>query len=137
MENRIRWLRIGYWLGIVMDAIAFICMLFPSFFLRVVSVNIAVDTGLSWALRFGAPLMAGWTVLLYWADRKPVERKDVLLITLCPVVLGITSFWLYTIAMGLASFGQMLPILLQQAVLIAVFGYRYYQARGCLCCPRL
>lgn len=130
MDKRLRWLRIGYWLGIVMDAIASIGMLIPSLFLRVVNVNLALDCGLSWGLRFGAPLMVGWTVLLYWADRKPVERKDVLLITTCPVVLGITAFWLYTIAAGLASFGQMLPILLQQAVLIVVFGYSYSQARA-------
>lgn len=130
MDKRIRWLRIGYWVGIVMDAIAFIGMLIPALFVRVVNVNLMAGTGLSWALRFGAPLMLGWTVLLYWADRKPVERKDVLLITLCPVVLGISAFWLYTIAVGLASFRQLLPILLQQVLLIAVFGYSYFQARG-------
>ena len=37
----------------------------------------------------GASLMFGWTVLLLWADQKPLERKAVLLITLLPVVLGL------------------------------------------------
>lgn len=31
-------------------------------------------------------LMLGWTVLLFWAQRKPVERASILLITLFPVV---------------------------------------------------
>ena len=33
---------------------------------------------LRYGLRAGAPLMAGWTLLLLWADRRPVERKDVI-----------------------------------------------------------
>ena len=30
--------------------------------------------------------MLGWTVLLFWAQLKPIERADILLITLFPVV---------------------------------------------------
>ena len=45
-----------------------------------------LHTGLGYGLINGAPLMIGWTILLLWADRKPMERKDTLLLTL-PVVL--------------------------------------------------
>jgi hypothetical protein len=38
-----------------------------------------------------AALMAGWTALLIWADRDPVARRGILLLTVCPVVLG-TNF---------------------------------------------
>jgi hypothetical protein len=42
-----------------------------------------------YAMGMGASLMLGWTVLLLWADWKPLERKGVLLIALFPVVLGL------------------------------------------------
>jgi hypothetical protein len=34
----------------------------------------------------GASLMLAWTVLLLWADRKPMERKGVLLLTVFPAL---------------------------------------------------
>jgi exosortase/archaeosortase len=36
----------------------------------------------------GGSLMTGWTFLLLWAVRKPVERRVVILITAFPVVFG-------------------------------------------------
>jgi hypothetical protein len=36
--------------------------------------------------RVAGALMFGWTVLLFWAVQKPIERSDILLITLVPVV---------------------------------------------------
>jgi hypothetical protein len=36
---------------------------------------------LTWAEIIGALLMLWWTVLLIWADRKPIERRGVVLIT--------------------------------------------------------
>ena len=33
-------------------------------------------------------LMIGWTLLLLWAVRKPIERRVVILLTAFPVVLG-------------------------------------------------
>jgi len=42
-------------------------------------------------MRTGAPLMAGWTVLLLWADRQPLERRGVLPITVLPVIAGLMA----------------------------------------------
>jgi hypothetical protein len=42
-----------------------------------------------YGMRYGAPLMAGWTVLLLWALGAPVARRDVLAITVVPVVIGV------------------------------------------------
>lgn len=36
-----------------------------------------------------ASLMFGWTVLLYWASLSPIKRKDVMLMTIFPVVTGL------------------------------------------------
>jgi len=36
--------------------------------------------------RQAIPLLMGWTFLLIWGDRKPVERRPILLLTALPVV---------------------------------------------------
>ena len=38
----------------------------------------------------GGSLMIGWTVLLLWAVRQPIERRFVILITAFPVVFGLS-----------------------------------------------
>lgn len=48
--------------------------------------------------------MLGWTVLLFWAQQKPVERADILLITLFPVVT------LLAVAAGLVAQSHQIPI---------------------------
>jgi hypothetical protein len=66
--------------------------------------NVSTDISYKYQTGTGAFLMLGWTILLIWADRKPIERKDVLLITAIPVVLGImvinilyTVFWFLSV----------------------------------------
>ena len=42
-----------------------------------------------YALAAGGPLLAGWTLLLLlWADRRPLERRGVLALTVMPVIGG-------------------------------------------------
>lgn len=40
-------------------------------------------------MRYGVPLMVGWTLLLIWAAFDPAGRRDVLLITVAPVIAGL------------------------------------------------
>ena len=44
-----------------------------------------------WSMRLVASLGAAWTVLLFWAARKPFERKDILLFTVFPLMSGAYS----------------------------------------------
>ena len=37
----------------------------------------------------GGTLMTGWTLLLLWAVREPIERRFVILLTAFPVVFGL------------------------------------------------
>ena len=75
-------------------------------------------------------MMLGWTVLLIWADRRPLERKGVLLITLLPVVVGYIVLEIVAISTGVSTFWRMLPNLVMQAVLIGLFTYSYVNAEG-------
>ena len=92
MKNKIIWLRISYWVGAIVDGLATLRMLFP---------KIAYGVEYRYALGLGASLMLGWTFLLVWADRKPLERKGVLLLTVFPVVTGILLAEIYAVVKGL------------------------------------
>ena len=74
--------------------------------------------------------MLGWTYLLVWADRKPLERKGVLLLTAFPVVTGILLAEIYAVAKGLITFEKMLPTGIFLVALIALFSFSYFNARG-------
>lgn len=120
MERKIMWLRTSYWVGAVVDGIAAYRMLFP---------KIAHGLEYRYALGLGASLMLGWTFLLLWADRKPLERKGVLLLTVFPVISGILMTEFYAVLNGIISLERMLPVGSFLVVLIALFGFSYFNAR--------
>ena len=120
MKNKIIWLRISYWVGAITDGIATFRMLFP---------KIAYGVEYRYALGLGASLMLGWTFLLVWADRKPLERKGVLLLTVFPVITGILLAEIYSVTKGLITFEKMLPTGIFRVVLIALFIFSYFNAK--------
>lgn len=131
MKNTILLLRISYGWGIIADALMAFLMLHSDLFVRFTNVNLAVDDGLRFGLRYGAPLMIGWTFLLLWADRKPMERKDILPLTLV-VVAGYVITEVYSVVSGEARLSQVLPLFAMQVLMSAVFVYSYMRARNLL-----
>jgi hypothetical protein len=128
-RNAIRWLRLSYWAGAVLDFAAGWMMLVPALFAftnRPDSFSPTNEYG--YAMGMGAPLMFGWTVLLLWADQKPLERKGILPITLL-VIFGevITQVW--GIAVGFVPFSAVLPSFVMQAILVSLFCFAYFNAR--------
>lgn len=128
--DAIRWLRVSYWSGAVLDGLAVPTMLFPGLF---AATNRLPDfhPGIEYrfAMGMGASLMMGWTALLIWADRKPLERKGVLLITLVPVVLGLVVNEVLAVRAGFLSVAAMAPIWVVQALLSILFLFSYWNAR--------
>lgn len=128
-NNVIRWLRVSYWVGAVVDFVAGLMMLIPSLF---EFMNQPVDfhpmNDFRYAMGTGVPLMFGWTILLLWADRKPLERKDVLPITLV-VVVGeiITQVW--GISVGFVPLGALIPSFIMQAIIMSLFTFSYFNAK--------
>lgn len=79
--NKLVLLRFSYWTGIILDGFATILLLSPKVAAAVFGLaNINFGQEYLYASRLGAALMLGWTFLLYWADKKPIERKGVLLL---------------------------------------------------------
>jgi hypothetical protein len=74
----------------------------------------------------GAPLMFAWSVLLLWADRKPLERSGILPITLL-VVTGeaVTQAW--GVVVGFVPLSAMIPTFAMQAGLAGLFIASYLQ----------
>jgi len=128
MENKILFLRISYWAGAILDGIAFLIMVFPPLFALnngLINFNPGVDY--RYAIGMGAPLMLGWTILLLWADRKPMERKDILLITLL-VVLGEVATEIFAVVTGFIAVPAMLLTWIIQCIVGVLFVFSYWNA---------
>ena len=78
----------------------------------------------------GASLMFGWSLLLIWAYRKPVERKGILVITIFPVITGLMASGLYAVAAGIFPIARIVPTSILGVGLIALMAYSYLGARG-------
>ncbi len=75
----------------------------------------------SYAMGMGAALMFGWTALLLWADRSPIERRDVLGLTVVPVIAGLVPNEIAAVRSGFLSFLAVAPIWVLQLALAILF----------------
>ena len=129
MAAAIRWLRIAYWIGAIVDLVAAVQMVRPglmAFGMRL--DNFAPGADYRYATGMGASLMLGWTALLIWADRKPIERRGILPLTVFPVVVGLALNEAAAIVDGFLSVFAVAPIWALQAVLAVLFLGAYRRA---------
>ena len=119
MNAQIRWLKASFIAGALADGIIAIMMLIPS---RMGETEFRYSMGLA------ASLMFGWTLLLLWGYRKPVERKGVLLLTIFPVITGLVASGVYQLVTGGFSFVRVLPTTVLGLALIALMGFSYRNA---------
>ena len=83
-------IKLPYWLGICADALWAVGLLFPKVFVILINnPGFSPDHQTKDIMLIGGILMTGWTFLLIWAVRKPVERRSVIFLTAFPVVFGI------------------------------------------------
>jgi len=99
-------------------------MAVPRLFLASTGVELPLDAGFRFGLLYGAPVMLGWTLLLFWANRKPLERKGVVL-CLVPVILAYIAVEIAGIAMGIVTLSRTIPTFFLQGILagLCIFGY--------------
>lgn len=125
MDKRILWLRIAYWTGAVIDALACIPLVNSDVWAALNHVsNFHADWAFRYSQAFACVFMAGWTILLIWADRNPLERRGILPITVFPVVVGLNSarYILYMgglVAVPFTPFGIILPVAISVLFLFA------------------
>jgi len=87
------------------------------------------ETEFRYAMGIAATVIIGWTCLLLWADRKPVERKGVLLLTIFPVISGLLLMATYAAATDMISYERMVPLWITGMGLIVLMGFSYFNAR--------
>ena len=124
----IRWLRICYWAGAITDFFAAFAMMFSGVGASVYGLHgFHPGADYRYAMGMGAALMLGWTAILIWADRKPVERKFVLVITVFPAITGLIVSELLAVRDGFLPFAAVTPTLILQLALSAFFITAYFR----------
>ncbi len=100
-KKRMFLIKIAYWLGIGADALWAVALLYPPLF-GILSgrPDFNPDLELRLAMGIGGSLMTGWTLLLLWAVREPIDRRFVILLTAFPVVLGMSVITLIDVLHG-------------------------------------
>lgn len=120
-------LRVAFLVGAVADALALIPMLFPS----VATVLWGIEEqspGFHFASASAAALMLGWTALLLWAYRRPIERRAVAGLTIL-VVVGLAIAEIWAVSSSLIPVSRIVPIWALQVLLVALFAAGLVQSR--------
>jgi len=131
MDKRIKWLKTAYWTGAIADLIFGIALMF---FPKVVEFIWGLETPihgieLMWSKYFGL-LVFSWTFILLFANKKPLERRVVILITAWPVVSGIMGVQIYALAQGFLNPNTTLYLLFGfQVFLVSLFTFSYYYSK--------
>ncbi|NQT15806.1 MAG: hypothetical protein HQ582_23830 [Planctomycetes bacterium] len=100
-KTRLFLIRIAYWLGIAADALWAVGLFVPHVFgVLTGSPDFNPDLEQRLVMATGGTLMTGWTCLLLWAVREPIERRAVILLTAFPVVFGLSIVALIGVVEG-------------------------------------
>jgi len=117
-------LRRAFLVGVVTDALALIPMLSPPL-ARALWGFEDVSGAYRFAMGYGAALMLGWTALLLWAYRRPLERRGVAALTVL-VIYGLVTAEIVAVASGDLAAWRMIPTWGLQAILLGLFVTAYH-----------
>jgi hypothetical protein len=128
--NKIVWLRVSYWTGAIIDLIFTIALIFsPDFTQFLWQLDTPIQgTNLMWTKYFGS-IVFSWTCLLLWADRKPLERKGVLLLTCYPIIGGLIAVDVYSIINNLANPTILWLRIIGLSLVFILMIYSYYNSK--------
>lgn len=104
-------LQVAFIVGAITDGLAVIPMLFRRIGAALFggdSSRDKMENRFAWGI--GAALMAGWTLLLLWGAASPISRRDILLLTVFPVITGIVLATVMAARRGLVSFSRLVPL---------------------------
>lgn len=127
--NPITWLRVSYWVGAIVDFIFAVILIFsPSAARWLWQLETPVEGAeLMWAQYFGSIVFA-WTCVLLWADRKPLARRGIILLTSVPVLVGIMAVEIQAMITGVAPVFNLVLLLGMQSGLMILFLFSYFNS---------
>jgi hypothetical protein len=117
-------LRVAFLAGAVTDAGALAPMLSPPLAELLWGFR-DVSGSYRFAMGYGASLMLGWTLLLVWAWRRPLERRFVAALTVV-VIYGLVLTEILAVRSGALAAWRMAPTWCLQAVLLGLFAAAYH-----------
>jgi hypothetical protein len=117
-------LRIAFLAGAVTDAGALLPMLFPKIANVIWGLH-DVSGNYCFAMGYGASLMLGWTALLLWAYKRPIERRFVAALTML-VISGLVLTEVVAVRSSVLEAKRMIPTWCLQALLLVLFARAYY-----------
>lgn len=123
-DQQARMLRRAFLVGAITDALALIPMLFPPMAGLLWGFH-DVSGSYRFAMGYGASLMLGWTLLLLWAYRRPIERRFVAALTVL-VIYGLVAAEVSAVVSGDLAAWRMAPTWCLQAVLLVLFASAYH-----------
>jgi len=118
MDSKITWLRISYWTAAIANFGIAISVLIPE---RVGLTEFVYPMGLM------SVVAISWGILLLMADRKPIDRRWVLIPTIIVVAL-LSSIRIYASILGLIKFSMAFLIL--GLLIISLLTYSYVNSRS-------
>ena len=119
MRNKVKLLRISYWVGVIGDFALAIFALIP----KIMEVpSYVYPMGMFSSVAFS------WGCMLIWADREPLERRWVLLPT---ILVGSMLLLANIISMfaGVVTFEAKFYTLILYPVVIVLWSYSYIKSR--------
>jgi len=129
MKKATTMLRLSFWAGAIADAFFALALAYPKLWGMALGITaFAPDLQHRLDMSIGASLMLSWTVLLLWADRKPMERKGVLLLTVFPALACLSITAVAAVISKAIPFLNMLPVFIMQTVLTCLFLSSYILA---------
>ena len=117
-------LRTAFLLGAITDALAVVPLLVPAV-ARLMWGFDGEGGPYRFAIGYGATLMLGWTFLLVWAYRRPLERSFVAALTVL-VIYGLVATEIAAVYSGAIAVERMIPTWILQAGLLALFAGAYH-----------
>jgi hypothetical protein len=121
---------LSYWIGIIADAAATVLLFSPAvakFALQ--QQPFEISAAYLYVSRIAGSLMLGWTVLLFWGQLKPIERADILMITMFPVVTLLAVAAVLVAKSNQISFSSLLPMFVLYFVVYCTFIPSYVWAK--------
>jgi len=104
-------LQVAFLVGAVTDGLAVIPMLSRRIGVAMFGGDSSrnnMENRFAWGI--GAALMTGWTLLLLWGAANPIARRDILLLTVFPVIAGIVLATVIAARRGLVSASRLIPL---------------------------
>jgi hypothetical protein len=114
-----RLLRIAFLAGAITDTAALLPMLSPRVAGWVWGFR-NLPASARFAMAYGASLMFGWTGLLLWASRRPVERRFVAVLTTL-VIAGLILAEVAAVDSGVLEVRRLVPTWCLQTALLLLF----------------